>query len=158
MDIRKTTKADLQLISEMNEGALPHVNSISIEEFEWFLKHARFFLTVEGDGIIAGFLIVLGPELKYDSLNYDYFSTHYDNFDYVDRIVIDKAYRSMGYGAALYRWLFEHSSAPLVCCEVNVKPRNQGSLAFHERMGFKEVGQHDTEGGKKRVSLQVKEL
>jgi predicted GNAT superfamily acetyltransferase len=28
-----------------------------------------------------------------------------------------------------------------LCCEVNVEPPNPGSLRFHERIGFAEVGQ-----------------
>jgi len=37
-------------------------------------------------------------------------------------------------------------------------PRNDESLVFHERFGFEEVGQQNTSGGSKRVSLLVKEL
>ena len=39
-----------------------------------------------------------------------------------------------------------------------MKPRNDGSLRFHHRIGFTEVGQQDTDGGKKRVSLLAKDL
>jgi predicted GNAT superfamily acetyltransferase len=30
----------------------------------------------------------------------------------------------------------------LLCCEVNLEPPNPGSLRFHHRIGFTEVGQH----------------
>jgi predicted GNAT superfamily acetyltransferase len=43
-------------------------------------------------------------------------------------------------------------------CEVNVRPRNDASLAFHEAIGFREVGQQDTDGGAKRVSLLALDL
>jgi predicted GNAT superfamily acetyltransferase len=35
---------------------------------------------------------------------------------------------------------------------------NEGSLRFHHRIGFVEVGQQDTDGGTKRVSLLAKPL
>ena len=47
---------------------------------------------------------------------------------------------------------------PVLLCEVNVKPRNEGSLRFHHRLGFREVGQQDTEGGAKRVSMLAKPI
>ena len=40
----------------------------------------------------------------------------------------------------------------MLFCEVNVRPRNDVSLDFHASLGFREVGQQDTDGGK-RVSL-----
>ena len=41
----------------------------------------------------------------------------------------------------------------MLCCEVNVRPRNDASLRFHHSIGFREVGQQDTDGGNKTVSL-----
>ena len=40
-----------------------------------------------------------------------------------------------------------------MCAEVNIKPRNERSLIFHEKFGFTPVGEQDTEGGSKRVQL-----
>ncbi|HXV37437.1 MAG TPA: hypothetical protein VEC18_09820 [Myxococcota bacterium] len=37
-------------------------------------------------------------------------------------------------------------------------PPNPGSLAFHERCGFVEVGRQDTDGGAKLVCLVSKDL
>jgi predicted GNAT superfamily acetyltransferase len=41
----------------------------------------------------------------------------------------------------------------VLCCEVNVRPRNDASLEFHQSIGFREVAQQDTDGGNKTVSL-----
>ena len=41
---------------------------------------------------------------------------------------------------------------------MNVRPRNDGSLRFHQRYGFTAVGEQDTEGGAKRVTLLEKRL
>ena len=41
---------------------------------------------------------------------------------------------------------------------MNVRPRNEGSLAFHDAFGFAAVGEQDTEAGSKRVRLYAKGL
>jgi predicted GNAT superfamily acetyltransferase len=40
-----------------------------------------------------------------------------------------------------------------VTCEVNLDPPNPRSLAFHERLGFREVGRQATKGGAFTVVL-----
>ena len=47
--------------------------------------------------------------------------------------------------------------APVLLCEVNLVPPNEGSLRFHARQGFEPVGTLDTTGGK-TVSLLAREL
>ena len=63
-------------------------------------------------------------------------------------------------GRALYAEVLDQltGSAPVLFCEVNLRPRNDRSLAFHAAVGFREVGQQDTDGGNKRVSLLALEL
>ena len=57
--------------------------------------------------------------------------------------------------AAFYAELVEQFTGawPVLLCEVNVRPRNDASLHFHHSIGFREVGQQDTDGGAKTVSL-----
>lgn len=156
MNIRPARHSDLTSIRELNEAVLPHVNSIPIADFEYFLKISSYFLVAEeGDQTISGFLIVLGPGQKYDSENYRYFSERYSSFDYVDRIVIGEDHRGKGYGSEFYNYLSAHSKEERITCEVNLEPPNPGSIAFHQKIGFKEVNQQFSEGGKKKVSLMV---
>ena len=49
----------------------------------------------------------------------------------------------------------EHS---LLCCEVNLEPPNPGSLRFHQRIGFTEVGQSIPEYANYRVSYLSKSI
>jgi predicted GNAT superfamily acetyltransferase len=66
----------------------------------------------------------------------------------------------MGLAAKLYSD-FEgscaHDSGRLVC-EVNMRPANEGSMLFHKREGFEQIGAQETEGGVKQVALMLKEL
>jgi predicted GNAT superfamily acetyltransferase len=119
----------------------------------------------EVDGTVAGFCLVLPPGVDYASLNYGWFSRHaaelgYGTFAYLDRIAVAPAARRHGVGRALYARLVDEltGSSPVLFCEVNVRPRNETSLAFHAAVGFREVGQQDTDGGRKRVSLLALDL
>jgi hypothetical protein len=131
------------------------INELDAPELERLHKLAALALVAEVDGQFAGFCITFPPGIDYASLNYGWFSRNYDDFVYLDRIAVDGAYRRAGIGRAFYdevirrfTGVFEH-----LLCEVNVRPRNQPSLLFHESIGFREVGQQDTDGGRKTVSL-----
>ncbi len=102
----------------------------------------------------------LQPGQPYQSPNYRWFSEHYPKFVYVDRIAVSPAFKGKGIGRALYLNVenLARRVAPVVTCEVNLIPANPDSLAFHKKLGFTEVGQQNTESGKKRVSLLAKML
>jgi len=160
MIVRAAVETDLPAILDMNETAVPHVNGIPLSQLEWFLASAPYFRVAALEDRIAGFLIALTRGLAYDSLNYRWFQDRYPTFMYVDRIVTAEWARRRGVGQALYADLFAFTEtvAPIVTCEVNLRPNNEGSLAFHRRFGFTEVGTQDTEGGKKTVSLMVRKV
>jgi predicted GNAT superfamily acetyltransferase len=63
----------------------------------------------------------------------------------------------MGYGSLLYNEVESRSTEPFFTLEVNLEPRNDGSLRFHDRLGFVEVGQQ-VSGSGKLVSLMAKTL
>jgi predicted GNAT superfamily acetyltransferase len=45
----------------------------------------------------------------------------------------------------------------LLTCEVNLNPPNHGSIRFHQRIGFSEVGQQESKPGL-TVSMLAKKL
>lgn len=143
----------------LNEAAVPAVNSLSLSDLEQIAAQSCYFKVALVDGEVVGFLLMLAPGANYQSINYTWFSERYEQFAYVDRIVIDP---SMG-GKGIGRLFYDDAISELaelygrICCEVNIKPRNDVSLAFHQALGFVEVGQQDTEQGTKRVSLLVRE-
>ena len=74
---------------------------------------------------------------------------------YVDRIIVGEEFQKLGYGKALYNDLVKYSKnkSDFITCEVNIRPKNKGSMLFHKKFGFIEVGTQKTDGGKKEVSL-----
>lgn len=156
--IRPATISDTEAVLALNNAALPAVTITSRAEIKWFLEQATFFWVLEHANSIAGFLIVLGEGIAYDSDNYRFFSSHYETFDYVDRIVVKESERGKGYGVQLYRKLFTEANSSVVTCEVNLDPPNPHSYHFHEKLGFKEVGRQVTQPDAKLVSLMARNI
>jgi hypothetical protein len=153
--IRETIADDLLAALELNNRSIPALNEIDAAEIDRLLGMAALALTAEVDGEFAGFCITFPPGVDYASLNYGWFSRNYDDFVYLDRIAVDPAYRRLGIGKGFYDYVIKRFTGvyPHLLCEVNVRPRNEASLLFHHSIGFREVGQQDTDGGNKTVSL-----
>ena len=146
-------------ILELNEAAVPAVNSLSLTDLEQIAAQSCYFKVALVDEEVVGFLLMLSPGANYKSINYAWFGERYEQFAYVDRIVIDASMGGKGIGRMFYSDAISELAElhGRICCEVNIKPRNDVSLAFHQALGFFEVGQQDTEGGSKRVSLLARE-
>jgi len=155
--ILKTNTIDLPHIHNLNQDALPAVSSITLNDMTQFLEMADYFRIIRVKTNIAGFLLALAPGKDYHSPNYKWFEKQYSQFMYVDRIVIDPAFQGQGLGWGFYDDLkiFCQRYTPIITCEVNLKPKNYGSLLFHKKYGFKQVGTQETDGGEKEVSLLV---
>jgi predicted GNAT superfamily acetyltransferase len=152
------TPADYPSILALNQTALPAVSPLNEPDLIDLHQQSVQLTVARAGDEMAGFMLILKEGANYGSPNYRYFADRYDVFHYVDRIVVNADFRRQGVGATLYRSLFEAATdAPRVTCEVNVRPPNPGSLAFHESLGFVVVGEQDTDGGKKRVALMVRE-
>ncbi|MBT4933705.1 MAG: GNAT family N-acetyltransferase [Rhodospirillaceae bacterium] len=157
MTIRNALPDDLASILALNQTALPHVNALDIGDMERFLEQAAYFKVI---GDLDGFLIGLKPGLDYGSDNYRWFSDAFDDFYYIDRIIISESARGQGLGSLLYKDIIEsaRSHTPRLTCEVNTRPANPQSMTFHQRFGFTPVGTQQTEGGTKEVTLLSLEL
>ena len=160
VNIRETIVADLPAALALNNGSVPALNELDSTEIERLHGMSALSLTAEVDGLFAGVCITFPPGVDYASLNYGWFSRNYDDFIYLDRIAVDPAFRRYGIGRSFYASVIERFTgvSPLLLCEVNVRPRNEASLLFHQSIGFREVGQQDTDGGNKTVSLLALEL
>ena len=153
--IRPYADADADAVLALNSASIPHVNELDLAEVQRLAGLAACALVAEVDGEFAGFCWVIGPNQPYASLNYRWFSARYDDFVYLDRIAVHDHLRRHGLGRALYDELIARftGECPVLLCEVNVRPANEASLRFHDRIGFREVGQQETDGGAKTVSL-----
>ena len=158
MNIRNLTRTDVEAMWAINEEGLPGTGQVSQDELGSLLDVASLSLGAFEDDRMLGFVICLPPQTSYGSLNYAWFNQRYDAFLYVDRIAVARAERNRGIGTALYENVISVArdrSVP-VAAEVNLEPPNPGSVRFHHRFNFNEVGTLDH--GTKAVSLILRHV
>lgn len=162
--LREYSVEDLDAVHAINEAEVPAVGSETPEVLAHIASESAVALVAVDDatGAVGGFCMVLVPGADYDSGNYQWFAERYDDFVYLDRIAIAPAFQRRGIGRALYAEVERlaaqrRPSAGQFTLEVNLRPRNDVSLAFHAELGFVEVGQRETEYGA-LVSLMAKPL
>jgi len=157
--LRDYDDRDLDRLVAVNDAAYPAVPLTPAAELAELIGMSSVVVVVD-DRSAAGFVLGMPPGLSYQSENYLFFSSRArergTSFVYVDRIVLAAHLRGRGLGPQLYAAVFAEArrvGADEVLCEVNIEPPNPGSLAFHTRLGFVEVGRQSTKGGANLVSL-----
>lgn len=152
--IREYSPVDLAAVHAINEAEVPRVGTETPEALAHIAAQS-IVAPVAVDaatGAVIGFAMVLGPDADYGSDNYAWFQARYGDFAYLDRVAIPPDHQRRGIGRALYAWVAAElpTARPTATdwtLEVNLRPRNDRSLAFHVAMGFTEVGQHESRHG-----------
>lgn len=106
-------------------------------------------------------LIAMNERSNYESPNFRWFSQRYDRFVYVDRVVVAESARGRGLARSLYERLIRQAREdgyPVVCAEIYYDPPNPASDAFHDSMGFVEIGRAYLEDRNKSVRYIVRSL
>lgn len=156
MNIRPVTSRDYPALLSLNNANLPAVSELQTEGLEHLHSQALHAWIIEDSHALAGFCLILPPSVAYRSDNYTWVSERYDQFEYLDRVVIAEDYRGQGVGRKLYQHWFQCPGQVPLLLEVNIRPMNEGSILFHEKMGFQRVGDQETEGGRKRVQYMAR--
>lgn len=141
--LRPVTDADAPDVLALNERNVEALAPLGEDRFAQLRGWSDRFDVLESDGAFAGFVVTFAPGTPYDSENYRWFTERHGQhgFYYLDRIVLHEGFRRRGLGGFVYDALetvaAQHGRMAL---EVNLVPRNDVSLAFHERRGYVEVG------------------
>jgi predicted GNAT superfamily acetyltransferase len=139
--------------------ALLALNNAHARELSWLtperLQHlvGQAFVVLR-IGRLDAALLAMDQDADYASPNFQWFRARYPRFVYVDRIVVASSARGRGYARLLYHDLFAHARRAghdRVVCEVNSRPPNPESDAFHAALGFVEVGTADVYEGSRTV-------
>lgn len=134
--IREIKQHDHDQLLELNQGALHAVGDLDHESLALLLKMSDQALVVEDAGDIAGFVVTLPQDATYESSRFRWFQDRYDEFVYLDRVIVSPDHRRKGVGTQLYDEL------PLdVPVGLEVYDTNATSLAFHADQGFEPVGE-----------------
>ena len=159
--IRDAIADDFPEILALNAASVHFLSPLDATRLRHLHVQAVYHRVVQREGKIAAFLLAFREGADYDSPNYRWFAQHYVRFLYIDRIVVDGSARGLGFGAQLYDDILAFAAAngyAQLTCEFDLDPPNPVSARFHARYGFREVGRQWLGGGKKQVSLQVREL
>lgn len=142
MNFNTIEKAFLPEILRLNNKEVPHVNELTLDALSELCNDAAFAQVSIDEYAISGVVLGFVKEAEYQGFNYHWFCERYDNFLYIDRIIVNHLYRGNGVGKALYR----HADAfcrlhglTSICCEVNETPPNPVSHDFHLKAGFDAV-------------------
>jgi predicted GNAT superfamily acetyltransferase len=157
--IRDLTADDVPQLVLMNNRNVPAVSPSDTGGMSALLAATDAAIAVVDEAApstVLGFALLMRAGADYASENFRWFEARGSDFLYVDRIVVADHAQNAGAGRALYDWIFARAAAlglGEVTCEVNVEPPNPGSMRFHERLGFTEVGRQSTKGDTIVVAL-----
>lgn len=141
----------------INQENVPAVGPETEETMALLFDWSHLALGFEDDEQLVGYCLIMLPDLPYPSTNYRWFCDTFEDFVYLDRVAFTASHQGRGLGSLLYQEVESRVTAPLFTLEVNLEPRNDGSLRFHDRLGFVEVGRQ-VSGSGKLVSLMAKTL
>ena len=154
LELRALSFDDVKAMWTINEQGLPGTGQVSRQELRDLLTLSTLPIGAFQEEEMLGFVICLPPRTAYGSLNYAWFNERFDSFIYVDRIAVLEAHRDKGVGTKLYDRVVAYSQENVLLlihrkitsllqiekAEVNLEPPNPGSMRFHHRFGFEEVG------------------
>ena len=159
--LRPLQPSDRAHLVALNDAEVPRVGRLGGSGLEDLLAHCDLALVAERDGEVAGFVLAIAPGAGYGSPNYRFFERRGTDHLYVDRLLTAPRHRRAGIASALSDAVEDRARATgraEVTCEVNLRPANPASLAFHTARGFVEVGRQDTGGGAVTVVLLARTL
>lgn len=142
-----------------SRDALLHVNNASAretslmtrEKLDRMISPALLGTFIEPS---EAFLLAFEQSDDYDGGHFLWFRSRFEKFIYIDRVVVTRHHRRLGFGRLLYADLFrraEQRGHTHIVCEVNSQPPNPTSDTFHAALGFEQVGTATIDGGAKTV-------
>jgi uncharacterized protein len=142
----------LDVLLALNNAHAAELSPLDANALRALLGHAFYARRI---GEMEALLIALDEtHPTYASPNYLWFRERRSRFVYVDRVVVAESARGKGHARQLYADLIEHATAAghdCIVCEVNSDPPNPASDAFHQALGFRQVGIAAIHGGAKTV-------
>ena len=155
MEIRSIEDADGSAVIGINAASVWATSPMDEAGLARARQLATHVLVADVDDQVAGFAIAYAPGSAYDSINYLWHADRFDDFLYLDRIVISSDFRRRGLASALYDAMETHAAAHgRMVCEVNSEPPNVESLAFHAARGYREIGHLTQADGHQTVMLE----
>ena len=132
----------------INQENIPEVGDLSeLEDFRARVNLSKNIFVYKWEDIIKAFVLCMREGQPYNSPNYQYISSRFEKFLYVDRIAVQEKFRRKGLAEKIYSTVIDKGKENNldILCEVNTRPSNKPSMAFHQKMGVEEIGTNDFE-------------
>lgn len=157
--LRDATKSDFPAILALNAESVHFLSPLDEEQLALFADAASYLRVIEDGAAIAAFLLGFRKGDTYKGSNFAWFAERYDDFLYIDRVVVSAAFRGRDFAGRLYddfESVARMRGIARLTCEVDSDPPNPVSLKFHARRGFRDVGSRTY--GAKTVRMLVRDL
>ena len=123
----------------LNQKATPKALHLPERNFAELAPYCDYHLLTKAASRITAFALAMSSGQALEHVSYQWFLTRFENFVYVDRVVVDDASRRQGHGTQLLQACIvkaqeQHKS--LIVCQVHDRPSNQIAHLFVQRMGF----------------------
>ncbi|MBS0580362.1 MAG: GNAT family N-acetyltransferase [Proteobacteria bacterium] len=143
--VRAMTEGDALRVLGVNAAAGSGVASLDAAELARLLALPNEHrVAIAGEDAAFGYALAFPREAAYDGEEFRALrSAIAAPFIYIDQVAVAAAHHRRGLGRALYQALERIAARHrirILCCEVNTRPPNPASLAFHARMGFDAFG------------------
>ncbi|MEQ9452522.1 MAG: GNAT family N-acetyltransferase [Pseudomonadales bacterium] len=156
-NIRDGSDKDLAEVLALNQIEAKWTSDLTCAGLASLISYANIFVVADVEDQVGGFLVVVPGTSAYPNDNLRWFRNRTENFWYIDRIVVGQSFSGMGIGKSLYNHAFKLASRQridAVVCEYSTVPMNEGSAAFHRRVGFEEIGIREDLANGKVLSMQ----
>jgi hypothetical protein len=138
--VRGVHDEDFESIVTVNKMSRPGVAALDRQAIQHLWSLGADILVAELQGSVAGYLIALSSDAGYEAEEFLWYRRKLEEpFFYIDQIATNARFRQRGVATALYQAFMDfgrEQGISTYCCEVNLKPPNPISLAFHRRLGF----------------------
>ena len=158
--IRDAVPDDFDSITKLNDAEVQKTSPMDLEKLTSLAQMSCYHKVAVMGGHVAAFLLAMREGAPYQNDNYTWFSSRFQQFIYIDRVVVGFSFSGLKIGSLLYKDMFAFARSKginNVTCEYNIDPPNPISQAFHEKFGFKELGTQWVANNTKLVSLQAAE-
>jgi hypothetical protein len=151
VDIGTCAWSKRDVLLDLNNRNAQETSLLTRERLDQLIEWARVAVCVPPD---VALLLAFDQSVEYDGSHFLWFRSRFDEFLYIDRVIVADEYRRHGIGRRLYTEVFARAAElghTRVVCEVNLLPPNPVSDAFHASLEFREVGQAAIDNGSKTV-------
>lgn len=159
---RRLEYSDSDAVLRINRGGRPGVSPLDAPEFERLIGLPGMHLKIiDPEGLLHAYALAFHGSAPYDGQEFLVFVDELaEPFVYIDQVAVHADLRRTGVASSLYQSIeaeARQSGMSALCCEVNMRPANPDSLAFHAALGFAPLKEMETDDGR-QVVLLVKRL